>query len=136
MKLLRDIWILADSGIVLYHRVFDTRIDVNLFGAMLTALNSFAEAWTETGISNFELADTRFTVIKESNYLFIASTDKKHSLKKIKIELENLKERFFGFYPEDLLLNWNGDTSIFFSFENRIEDSLELMVEKMEQAFW
>jgi len=135
-KLLRDIWILAESGLVMFHRVFNKKIDANLFGGMLTALNSFAEELSEGGLSNFELANKRFTVAKEGNYLFIANAEKKNSIKKVKIELEKLKKRFFEFYPENLLLNWNGDTSMFNDFGDKIEDSLELTALKLEEAFW
>ncbi|KKM72420.1 hypothetical protein LCGC14_1420660, partial [marine sediment metagenome] len=38
-KLIQDIWILAESGIVLFHRVFNKQIDAQLFGALMTALN-------------------------------------------------------------------------------------------------
>ena len=43
LKILRDIWILTDSGIVLFHRTYDQDLDEQLFGSLLSALNSFAE---------------------------------------------------------------------------------------------
>ncbi|KKL49455.1 hypothetical protein LCGC14_2315320, partial [marine sediment metagenome] len=38
-KLIQDIWIMADSGVVLFHRVFNKQIDAQLFGGLMTALS-------------------------------------------------------------------------------------------------
>lgn len=135
-KLLQDIWILEDSGIVLFHRVFDEKVDVNLFGGLLSAINSFAEEVSNGGLSNFELAEKRFSVLKKNNYLFIANASKKHNLKRIKQELENLTKKFFELYQEQVLNNWNGDTRLFSNFENEIEEYLEAIIGKLEKAFW
>jgi hypothetical protein len=135
-KLLRDIWILADSGIVLFHRVFDERIDATLFGGMLSAINSFAEELTKGGLSNFELANKLFILLNKENYLFIANASKKHNLKKLKQELEIIMKKFFDLYPKKLLDNWNGDVSLFKGFEREVEESLEDTIEKLEKAFW
>ena len=135
-KLLQDIWIIEDSGIVLFHRVFDEKVDATLFGGLLTALNSFAEEIASGGLSNFELAGKRFYILKKKNYLFIANASNKYNVKKVKIELDEVMQKFFELYSNILLNNWNGDTSLFSSFEYKIEDSLEGMIEKLEKAFW
>ena len=135
-KLLQDIWIVEDSGIVLFHRVFDEKVDVTLFGGLLTALNSFAEEITTEGLSNFELAGKRFYILKKKNYLFIANASNKYTFKKVKIELDGIMQKFFEVYSDTLLNNWNGDTSYFNNFELKIEDSLEGIIKKLETAFW
>ena len=135
-KLLQDIWILDESGLVLFHRVFDEKLDVDLFGGLLSALNSFAEQLAEGGLSNFELANKHFSLLKKKSYLFIANASPKQNPKKIKQELEDLMQRFFQFYPEDILNRWNGDSTIFQNFKNKIEDSLQSTVKKFEEAFW
>jgi len=135
-KLIQDIWILEDSGIVLFHRVFDEKVDANLFGGLMSALNSFAEELSKGGLSNFELANKRFSLLKEKNYLFIANASKKHNLKKVNQELQNIVNKFFDHYHEDLLNNWNGDTSLFAGFKKNIEESLEQIIDKLEKAFW
>ena len=135
-KLIQDIWIIEDSGIVLFHRVFDEKVDANLFGGLLSALNSFAEELSKEGLSNFELAGKKFSLLKRNNYIFIANADKKHNLKKINQELRNIINKFFDLYQENLLNNWNGDTRMFASFDKEIEESLEKIIEKLEKAFW
>jgi len=135
-KLIQDIWILDDSGIVLFHRVFDEKVDANLFGGLLSAINSFAEELSKGGLSNFELANKKFSLLKRKNYLFIANASKKYNLKKVNQELQNIMNKFFKLYQEKILNNWNGDTRIFASFQKEIEESLENIIEKLEKAFW
>ena len=135
-KLIQDLWILEDSGIVLFHRVFDEIIDPNLFGGMMSALNSFAEEITKSGISNFEVSNKQFSLLKDGNYLFIANASKKRKLKKLNQELEVIKKKFFETYQEDILNNWNGDSNLFNSFKQKIEESFEEMIEKLEESFW
>ncbi len=135
-KLIQDLWILEDSGIVLFHRVFDEIIDANLFGGMMSALNSFAEEITKSGLSNFEVSNKRFSLLKDGNYLFIANASKKRKLKKLNQELESIKNKFFETYQEEILNNWNGDTNLFDSFKQQIEESFEGFIEKLEESFW
>ena len=135
-KIIQDIWILDDAGIVLFHRVFDENVDVNLFGGLLSAMNSFAEEISKGSLSNFELAEKRFSILKKKNYLFIANASKKHNIKKIKQELEYITNKFFELYQEQVLNNWNGNTQLFKNFEKEIEESLEIILEKLEKAFW
>ncbi len=45
-KLLRDLWILTESGTTVYSRVIDPRVNPQIFGALMSALNTFAEKLT------------------------------------------------------------------------------------------
>ena len=121
-KLIQDLWIIDESGIVLFHRVFDETVDVNLFGGMLSALNSFAEEITKSGLSNFEISNKRFSLLKDKNYLFIANASKNHNIKKVNHELESIRNKFFEDYQEEVLIHWNGDTTLFKSFKKKIEE--------------
>ncbi len=136
VKLLQDFWILSEAGIVIFHRYFDKTLDEQLFGGLLTALNTFAEELEKGGMSNFELSNTRFYMKKKNTFLFVTNTKKKLKPKKVIQELDIIIESFFEFYPLEILKNWNGDISIFMNFENKIEDSLENTVDKFEKAFW
>ena len=73
MKVLQDVWILHKSGIVVFHRPFKESVAPQLFGAMMSALNTFSEQLTDGGLSNFELNNKRFTIIKRSNLLSLSS---------------------------------------------------------------
>ena len=124
-KILRDIWILTESGITVYSRVIDPRVSPQLFGALMSALNIFAENLTEGGISNFELSNIRFSIIRRNNFLFVANSSNKIKVKKVQKELNDISEKFFALYPEEMLKKWNGEVGLFDSFFNSIKNSLK-----------
>ncbi len=129
-------WIISDGGIVVFSRVYEETLDEQLFGALLTALNSFAEQIAQEGLSNFELGDNRFTILKSAHFIFIANSDKKIKPKKVLQELRTVMDIFFTVYSKETIDNWDGDISIFSNFERDIEDSLDDPIKKMEKAFW
>jgi hypothetical protein len=63
-RIVIDFWVLTANGIVLYSKVSDQKVNPQLFGALMSALNKIAEKLTDGGISNFEMSDLRFVVIK------------------------------------------------------------------------
>lgn len=136
MKIIRDFWILTESGITVFNRVIDPRIDPQFFGALMSALNTYAEQLTNGGISNFELSKIRFIIIKSNNFLFVANSSSKIKLNKVLNELQDISAKFFKHYPDDVLKNWDGDINIFTDFEKVIEDSLEDATDKFQRAFW
>lgn len=129
-------WIISEGGIVIFSRVYEEMLDDQLFGALLTALNSFAEQIAQEGLSNFELGDKRFTILKRSNFIFIANSDKKIKPKKVLQELQAVMNTFFTVYSKETIENWDNDVSLFSNFEQDIEDSLDDPIKKMEKAFW
>lgn len=124
MKALQDIWILEKSGIVIFHREFDKVVSLQLFGAMMSALNMFAEQLTEGGLSNFDLKDRRFTIIKKEALLFVTTSSKQYKQKKVNKELEKVSGKFLKLYSEDLK-NYQGKIGAFSDFTNEIRSSLE-----------
>lgn len=134
-KILQDIWILSEGGIVVFSRVFDTKVDEQLFGALMTALNTFAKELSSGGLTSFELSSIRFTIIKSNRFLFIANSSKRIKEKRVIEELQKVSDRFFNKYS-DILLNWDSDINVFSDFENEIEESLEETISKFQKAFW
>lgn len=135
-KVIRDIWIVTEGGIVVFSRVYEKTLDEQLFGALLTALNSFAEEIAQVGLSNFELSDMRFTILKKSHFIFIANSDKKIKYKRVLQELRNVMEKFFNVYSKETIDNWDNNISVFSDFDKEIADSLDEPIKKMEEAFW
>ncbi len=129
-------WIISEGGIVVFSRVYEETLDEQLFGALLTALNSFAEQIAQDGLSNFELGNERFTILKRAHFIFIANSDKKIKPKKVLQELRSVMDKFFTVYSKETIDNWDNDVSIFSNFEQDIEDSLDDPIKKMEKAFW
>lgn len=136
MGVIQDLWILSEAGIVLFHRHFDEKLDDQLFGALLTALNSFAEELTKVGLSNLKVGDEIFYIKKRNEILFVANSNRNVKLKKIEEEIENIVKSFFSTYSKTMLENWDGDIDVFHNFEEKIADNLKVTAEKFQKAFW
>ncbi len=132
VKAIQDLWIQRSDGIVIFSRVFHQTVEDQLFGALMSALNSFAQEIANGGLNNFEIKNIRFTIIKKENLIFIANSSKKHKEKKILAELENIAEKFIEQYPETSNDNWDGCIDDYQTFESKISDKLEDPVKK----FW
>ena len=124
MKVLQDVWILHKSGIVVFHRPFEESVAPQLFGAMMSALNSFSEQLTDGGLSNFELKNKRFTIIKKSNLIFVANSSKQYNQKKVNRELEKISKKFLKLYSGELE-KYKGRICAYSQFKEKIEDALE-----------
>jgi hypothetical protein len=135
-KIIQDIWILNEAGTVLFHRVFEKKIDEQLIGSLLSALNLLAEELEKGGLSNFEVKDKKFTIIKQNGISFIVNSSKKTKEKKVQEELKNIVNKFFSLYPIEMFNNWDNDISVFSNFEKHIKDSLQDTIDKFEKAFW
>ena len=129
-----DLWILTGSGVVVFDHVVDVQLKSQLFGALMSALNSFAEQLAEGGLSNFELSEKRFIIMKKNDFLFVASTTKKVKEKTVIDQLDNIANNFFEKYS-DTLKNWDQDISVFSDFKEEIEDSLNGNVKKFWKGF-
>jgi len=134
-KIIRDIWILSSDGITMYSRAYNPKVNEQLFGAVMSAINKFAEKITDGGLSSFELSDIKFTIIKKKDILFVANASLEEKDKQINKELSNISDKFFEVYANQLE-NFSGDVSIFSDFEQHIEKSLQDTVKKFKKAFW
>jgi len=115
----------------------DEKINPQLFGALMSALNTFAEKLSDGGITNFELSNLKFIVVKRRDFLFIGSTSNKIKEKKAVEEIKKIGDLFFKNYPQEVLVRWDNDVSIFSDFGIAIEGSLEKnSTDKMKEAFW
>ncbi len=123
-KILKDFWVLTNNGIVLFSKGYDQKVNPQLFGALMSALNKFAEALSDGGISSFEKSDLRFVIIKRRNFLFIGSSSIKMKEKKVIDELMQISDTFFRIYAKNLI-NWDNDVSVFSGFGEFIDNSLE-----------
>jgi hypothetical protein len=115
--------------------MFDAQMKSQLFGALMSALNMFAERLAEGGLSNFELSDKRFILKKTKHYIFVASSAKKAKEKKVAGELEKIVSRFQSKYSDEWFEKWDNDVSVFDGFEDEIEDTLEEPIKKFWKGF-
>ena len=122
-RIVIDFWVLTANGIVLYSKVSDQKVNPQLFGALMSALNKFAEKLTDGGISNFEMSDLRFVVIKRRRFLFIGSSSNKTKEKKAIDDLMQISDQFFKVYAETLI-DWDNNVETFSDFGDHIKQFL------------
>jgi hypothetical protein len=136
LKILDELWILTQDGIVLFNHVYNQKVETQLFGALLSAINTFAEEVSDGGLSNFELSDRQFILFKKNKLLFIGSSEKKIKKEIISKQLNAIAEKFFEKYPSIAeQKDWDNDITMFESFENDIEDTFEDSVKKFWKGF-
>lgn len=128
VKILRDIWILTEDGLTIFNRVIDPNVGPQVFGGLMSALNTFAESLSEGGMSNFELSSIRFTIEKINHFIFVANSSNDVKPKKVMKELKKISKNFFTVYPEEVLKNWSKNIKVFANFEEHITDSLEEII--------
>ncbi|TFF88876.1 MAG: hypothetical protein EU550_00405 [Promethearchaeota archaeon] len=133
--MLEDVWILSEGGTTIFSRVYNPKVNEQLFGALMSAINQFAEQVAEGGISSFELSNKKFSIIRKDNFLFVANASVKQKDKRVKDELKKISEKFFEEYSH-ILEDWDNDVSVFEDFEKKIEDSLDQTLKKFQNAFW
>lgn len=135
-KLIRDLWILTNTGVTLFSEVSDEeKINPQLFGALMSALNTFAERLSDGGISNFEMSNVRFVIVKRRDFLFVGSAPSKIKEKKVIADLKIISDKFFEIYSQETLATWDNDITIFSNFGIYIEESLNPS-QKFKEAFW
>lgn len=115
-----DLWIVTKSGIVVFSRISEQRIRVQLLGAFLSVLNSLAEGFSESALTYFELSSTRYTIFKRNNFLFVAHSFKEIEENLIKEELKKISDKFFQKYSK-IFNKWDNDISFFSGFEKDLE---------------
>ena len=136
LKVIKDLFIIQEVGLVIYSRRYHVLIDPNLFGALMSALHSYAKVLVEGGLSSFEMENRRFTLVKREGFIFVATSSKKIKEKFVLKELNYVADKFFSIYEPEFLKNWNGDTSVYGNFEVQIQDSLRGTINKLVKAFW
>ena len=131
-----DLWILTKAGITIFRKLQNDSVQDQLFGALMSALNSFSSKVFEGELSTFGFGNKIFTIIRKNDIIFVGSHLKKVKEKKIIKELEFVIKKFFEVYPKDLLDNllskWDGDIDVFSDFGKHIYETTE---EKFKELF-
>ncbi len=128
-RIIKNLWIMIESGVVLFDYHYDIVVDPNLFGPMMSALTLLSDG----GLTSFELGKTKSVVYlyKKKVLLFIANCSKKVKEKKVNNELDKIADKFFAKYPDDyndnFLMNWTGEIGKYEDFEEEIADSLMVL---------
>lgn len=131
-KIIKDIWILTQTGTVVFKRVFNSNVKAQLFGGLMSALNSFANELESGGLTNFGSSSMKFTLLKNHDFLFVCTAEKKVKEKRLHEVIIKVAEKFFNLYPAEWCKNeWDGDISIFDNFVNEIKFALQQPAKKV-----
>ena len=118
------LWILSDVGLLLYKRIYDEKIDTQMYGSLMSVLISFAQKIIEGGLKSIKLDFIRFTVLKVNDFLFVANSSKKIKEKKVQEELRKISKKFFTLYSIDWFKHeWKNELRFFEDFGKEIKDS-------------
>ena len=125
-----NIWILdAESGITLLYKPYmDLPIDEDLISGLLTALNQFTTYELKEGIESIEMGGLRWSYLenKESNLLFVATSEKNISSNMLKARLNVIMQTFLEQYVSKDLEKWKnlwkGNTEHFNPFKDVIDE--------------
>lgn len=115
MKVIDDLWILTEEGTVIFSRVLNAKIQDQLFGALMSALNIFSQRFSDDGLKQFKLNKMQFVLMKSKNLLFIANTLRIEKSQKVDNELTQVIQLFFKRYSS-VLEQWDGDITVFSDF--------------------
>ena len=124
-KIFKNLWILTESGLTIFSHGINPTMGPQVFGGLMSALNTFAETLTDGGMSSFELSSLRFTIEKKNNFIFVADASTDIKPKKAMKEIKKISDIFFKVFPEDILNNWSKNIRVFSKFEEYITDSME-----------
>lgn len=113
---LEAIWILTDTGILVYSKVQNEKKSNQLIGTLLSAINTITETLSDGGMSSFETGNKRVNIIKKERFIFVSSYLKKMKQKKVMEELKKVSKKFLIKYSNKLI-DWDSDISIFNDFE-------------------
>lgn len=133
-KVIQDMWIIEENGMVLYSHVLDKKVDEVLFGGLMAALNMFAEQLSQEGIKSIELQNFRFHLLKQDRLLFIANCEKKEKEKKLQKELAKIADNFIQLYGQELD-HWDNNSNRFLDFEEKIKKNTKKPLEEFWKAF-
>ena len=127
-KLVQDFWIITHAGKVLFKRVFNVKMHAQLFGALLSALTSFSKEITNSGLTNFQSSSYKFTILKQGQFDFVATSSGTDKIKKVVKDLKKISTRFFTKYADILANwdNWNQNIDDFSDFEEEIKDYIKV----------
>ncbi len=124
IRVLDDIWIMRREGTVLFHRVADEKVDQQLLGSFMSAIEAFARRIDQAGVSSFHMGPKTYAMRKEQELYFLASCAPNAKLKKAQDALVCLSDFFLSTYKLELH-DFKGDVRPFRNFEEKLRDSMD-----------
>ena len=121
LELTENLWIILDTGIVIFTYLEEEKVNPDLFGGLISVLDKFAEITLKGGLEFFEIDPNIYGVKKKHQLIFLASSSQKINIIDLLSELEIIVRKFFTVYPSDVKKKWNGNCDYFYSFKSEIK---------------
>ena len=139
MHKISEIWIINETGIPLFNRSIDEKIDVLLFGGFLSAIQTFIKSsFQEEKLDRLVLGDSKlsFFYIEEYHIFIVLRTNKKVKDKDIDKFLELIKDLFISNYKDKLEQKYY-DMAEFSGFSEILEEKFDegAVVKRMKNWF-
>jgi len=137
VRVIDEIWIINANGITLFNLSKDDRIDPQLFGGFISAIESFIKSLGYKEINAMSLGESKIMFYHgEQNLMFVSRSGKKVKDKLIIKGLKVVEQKFIEYHQESLK-KWNGDPDIFAKFGEIIKEIFEDNPEKLvEKSLW
>ncbi|HEY0088801.1 MAG TPA: hypothetical protein VGB37_08155 [Candidatus Lokiarchaeia archaeon] len=142
--IIQDLWILEESGLDIFSRVNKSKIEEQLFGGVMTALNFLSIGLVSSDLTSFECSGTHYTILKSNynakKYLFVCNSSNNIEAIKTMERLTQIKDKFFEIYGQKLN-EWDGDLEKFSVCNNKFEKMIEetarnLYPSETFKSFW
>ena len=121
----------------MYKRVFDEKLNSDLFGALMTALKFMGdEIGLKQGLSSFQVDNKKYFLTKKDDVMFIANGDSNAKDKKMLEELSIVKDTFYETFGEPAINKWKGGCiSEFEDFTEKIQFSLKEAIDRFKSVY-
>ena len=131
-----EIWIITETGLPLFNKSVDQKMDMFVLGGFLSAIQTFIQSsFQEEKLDRLVMGESKLTFLyaQGTNIFIVVRTHKKAKDKEIRKKLELIKDLFIARYGERLK-NFNCDVSDFQHFNLVLEENLkkELVVKRMQ----
>jgi hypothetical protein len=132
-----DLWILTDTGLVIYERVKNPQVDAQLFGGLFSALEIMAKQIDQAGISSLSIGNMTIHLKQKNRLIFIATFYAKLKSKEINQAMESIINDFILMFPPSFFQNWKGNLNLFEKFNEKLESNQinQYAVEKL-MSIW
>jgi hypothetical protein len=132
-----DFYIITDSGLCIYSKSREKKIEQDLFSGFMSALNSFTQQMAKDHIESFSLGSSKYFIRNINNLLFVARTAPTEKDSAVRKELDEIGRIFLTRFPSELFeKGWDNSLSIFSTLNKLLQRFFAEPEEKMRMAIW
>ncbi len=142
MKNLIELWIINESGTLLFHYSLEKKVDPVLFGGFFAAINQYSATMSKSGEKIQEINMGNFILVNypvpDYGISVVARCKKTKHSQSTRKTLEFIAEMFQEKYTQHEIVSWNGNLTKFDTFFKDVEcffNNEILMAQRMQSIF-